>query len=54
LYPEIKTIVPTFISKQGAGKGSLLKLLSKMLGAKNVLEITNPKRDIWGDFNGSG
>ena len=50
-FPEVKSIVPTFISKQGAGKGSLLKLLSKMLGAKKVIESTNPERDIWGQFN---
>ena len=50
-FPEVKSIVPTFISKQGAGKGSLLKLLSKMLGAKKVIESTSPERDIWGQFN---
>ena len=51
-YPEIKTIMPTFISEQGAGKGTLFKLFEKMLGNEKVFETTNPKRDVWGDFNG--
>lgn len=51
-YPAVKSICPTIISKQGAGKGSLLKLLTKMLGDDKVFETTNPSRDVWGDFNG--
>jgi phage/plasmid-associated DNA primase len=51
-YPSKKSIVPTFISKQGAGKGTLMKLLSKLLGEKRVLETTTPSRDVWGNFNG--
>lgn len=52
VYPEIKTYILTFISNQGAGKNTLIRGLIKMLGSKKVLETTNPKRDIWGDFNG--
>ena len=51
-YPAIKTICPTFISKEGAGKTTLIVLLEKMLGSSKVYETTNPMRDIWGDFNG--
>ncbi len=51
-YPHIKTIMPTFISGEGAGKGTLFKLFEKMLGSEKVFETTNPNRDIWGDFNG--
>ena len=51
-FPETKTIVPTLISKQGAGKGSLIKLCTKMLGAEKVIETTEPSRDVWGQFNG--
>lgn len=51
-YPHIKTIMPTFISAQGAGKGTLFKLFEKMLGEDKVFETTNPSRDVWGDFNG--
>lgn len=51
-YPAVKTICPTFISKEGAGKGNFLKCLGKMLGEKKVIETSSPSRDIWGDFNG--
>lgn len=51
-YPEVKTIIPTLISEEGAGKGTLIKLLRKLLGAKKVFETTNPGRDVWGQFNG--
>jgi len=51
-YPAIKTICPTLISKQGAGKGTLNKLIQKMIGKSKCLETTNPSRDVWGQFNG--
>lgn len=51
-YPAVKTIIPTLISNEGAGKGTLMRLLEKMLGGKKVLETTTPSRDVWGDFNG--
>lgn len=51
-YPHVKTIMPTFISGQGSGKGTLFKLFEKMLGNEKVFETTNPCRDVWGDFNG--
>jgi hypothetical protein len=51
-YPAIKTICPTLISKEGAGKGTLLQLLTKMLGSTKVFETTQPSRDVWGEFNG--
>ncbi|KAH9259649.1 hypothetical protein BASA81_002071 [Batrachochytrium salamandrivorans] len=50
--PEVKTICPTFISDEGAGKGTLIELLRRMMGAKKVFESTNPSRDVWGSFNG--
>jgi hypothetical protein len=53
-YPEIKPgLCPTLISKQGAGKGTLMSLLRGMMGNKKVLETTDPNRDVWGNFNGS-
>lgn len=52
-FPSVKSNCPVFISKEGAGKGSLLKLFTKMLGARKVFESTNPSRDVWGDFNGN-
>ena len=45
-FPEVKTIMPTFISKQGAGKGTLIKLLRGMLGKDKVKESTSPGRDV--------
>lgn len=51
-YPEVKSNCPTMISKEGAGKGTLLTLFKKMLGHSKVFETTNPSRDVWGDFNG--
>jgi phage/plasmid-associated DNA primase len=51
-YPAVKTICPTLISKEGAGKGTLLQLLTKMLGSTKVFETTQPSRDVWGEFNG--
>ena len=51
-YPHIKTVMPTFISGEGSGKGTLFKLFEKMLGSEKVFETTNPGRDVWGDFNG--
>ena len=51
-YPAIKTMCPTFISKEGSGKGTLIQLISKMLGNEKVFETTKPSRDVWGDFNG--
>jgi hypothetical protein len=51
-FPSTKTICPTLISKQGAGKGTLMKLLIEMLGESKVLnEMSNPSRDVWGNFN---
>jgi hypothetical protein len=51
-YPAVKTICPTLISEEGAGKGTLLFLLRRMMGKKNILENTEPSRDVWGSFNG--
>ena len=51
-YPHIKTIMPTFISGEGSGKGTLFKLFEKMLGDEKVFETTDPSRDVWGNFNG--
>lgn len=51
-YPATKTVCPTLISKEGAGKGTLMRLFEKMLGSDKVYETTKPSRDVWGDFNG--
>tara|TARA_R110000868_G_scaffold219194_3_gene470029 strand:- start:81 stop:2276 length:2196 start_codon:yes stop_codon:yes gene_type:complete len=51
-FPSVKTICPTIISNQGAGKGTLLKLIAAMIGEDKYFETTSPSRDVWGDFNG--
>jgi hypothetical protein len=51
-FPETKSNCPTFISKEGGGKGTVMRLFEKMLGSSKVYETTNPSRDVWGDFNG--
>jgi hypothetical protein len=52
-YPAVKTICPTFISKQGAGKSQIVyTMMAGMLGTSKVFETTDPSRDVWGQFNG--
>lgn len=51
-YPEIKTKCPVLISKQGAGKGTILSIIKHMFGPKKVFETAEPMRDVWGSFNG--
>lgn len=51
-YPEVKSICPVLISKEGAGKGTLMQLFSKMFGSKKIFETADPSRDVWGNFNG--
>jgi hypothetical protein len=51
-YPQVKSTCPTFISEEGAGKGTLIRLFEKMMGDCKVFETTKPSRDVWGDFNG--
>jgi hypothetical protein len=49
-YPAKKTTVPTIISKQGAGKGTLIKTLTALLGENKVLSTTNADV-VFGKFN---
>jgi hypothetical protein len=51
-YPAIKSVCPIFISKEGAGKGTLLQLITKMIGDSKFFQTTQPSRDVWGEFNG--
>lgn len=50
-FPAIKTIMITLISKEGGGKGLLIKILKAMLGSCRVMESSSPERDVWGPFN---
>jgi hypothetical protein len=51
-FPSTKTTCPVLISEEGAGKGTLIKLLTAMIGNNRVFETTSPERDVWGNFNG--
>lgn len=50
-YPSGKSICPTLVSEQGAGKGTFLDLLSKMMGSGKRFQTTQPSRDVWGSYN---
>ena len=51
-FPDKKSgICPVFISKEGCGKGTLLKYLKKMLGNQKVFETESPELHVWGQFN---
>lgn len=50
-YPSLKTTAPCLISDEGSGKGTLIKVMKKLMGNNKVLETTQPDRDIWGSFN---
>jgi len=51
-FPALKTTCITFISEEGAGKGTLLYLLSRIMGEVKVFETTEPDKYVWGSFNG--
>jgi len=51
LFPAYKTFCPFFISGEGAGKGTLIKLLKKIMGQSRILETSTPERDVIGHFN---
>lgn len=50
-YPAMKTNCPVMISKEGAGKTSLMRLIEKMIGSSKYFETADPMRDVWGQFN---
>ena len=50
--PHIKSgKCPVLISQQGSGKGTLIKILSRILGEKKVFQSVKPEKDVYGDFN---
>ena len=50
-YPATKTVAPTLISEPGAGKGTLLYMIERMIGSNKMLETTDPALHVWGSFN---
>jgi hypothetical protein len=51
-FPSVKSVCPTLISDEGAGKGTLMRLFERMLGAEKILQTTKPSQNVWGNFNG--
>ena len=50
-FPAVKTTMPVFVSDEGAGKGTLVYLLRKLLGDGKMLKTSNCER-VFGSFNG--
>jgi hypothetical protein len=50
-HPEYKSTCPVFIGKQGAGKGTFMELMKKLLGDEKVLITAQPDKHVWGNFN---
>ena len=50
-YPEYKSFFPTFVSKEGSGKGTIIDLLRRLMGEKKVLETQKPLVDVFGNHN---
>jgi hypothetical protein len=49
--PSVKLPMPVFVSGEGAGKGSIVRLLCALLGAAKILETQEPSKEVWGEFN---
>ena len=51
-FPAEKTgHFPIFVSDEGIGKGTFLKIVEKLVGKEKFLETTAPEKDVWGGFN---
>jgi hypothetical protein len=50
-FPAVKTTMPVFVSDEGAGKGTLVYLLRKLLGDGKMLK-TSSCDNVFGHFNG--
>ena len=50
-FPSVKLPMPVFVSGEGAGKGSIMRLLSAILGGSKILETREPSQEVWGAFN---
>ncbi len=50
-YPEGKSFNPVFISGEGSGKGTLMKIISRLVGVNKYLETTDPLMYVFGQFN---
>ena len=44
--------MPNIVSAEGAGKGTLMDILTGMMGQNKVYQTTTPSREVFGNFNG--
>lgn len=51
IHPDQKSTCPVFISDEGAGKGSFIELLKRLLGSSKVFVTPSPDKYVWGSFN---
>lgn len=49
--PSKKLAMPVWVSSEGAGKGTLIRLLETLLGKTKVLSTQEPSKYCWGAFN---
>ena len=50
-FPSKKLPMPVFVSREGGGKGSLLRFFSTVLGSSKILQTQEPSKEVWGEFN---
>lgn len=50
-FPSKKLAMPVWVSSEGSGKGTLIRLLEAMLGKGKVLAVQEPSKYCWGAFN---
>jgi len=50
-FPQFKNRMITLIAEQGAGKNTVVEMISGMIGTKHVFSTSRPSRDVWGQFN---
>ncbi len=51
-YPDIQPdLVPYFISLEGAGKGTLIRFIERMMGFNKMLSTSSPSKDCFGPHN---
>lgn len=50
-FPSKKLAMPVWVSSEGSGKGTLIRLLETMLGKGKILAVQEPSKYCWGAFN---
>ena len=50
-FPEYKSFVINFTSNQGGGKGTLIAIITRVIGQATFLETQKPLVDVFGNHN---